>query len=269
MEPIKNFNPLIPSGMRINVINNEFKLRHFNPLIPSGMRKPCSFAFVRITKFQSTHPKRDENLSFFDFGWLIAISIHSSQAGWETVLTVGGCQAWYFNPLIPSGMRIKKTLDRLANNVFQSTHPKRDENEKWSIWRPKTKNFNPLIPSGMSPVHKYKAEAASQFQSTHPKRDEPFPLLLHPLVLLISIHSSQAGWAHSLFLPFPTLSLFQSTHPKRDEPTYCSLCPFSGWYFNPLIPSGMSLHYPYLHGVEILISIHSSQAGWALVNELR
>ena len=147
-----NFNPLIPSGMRTVFVSPsvsvctisihssqagwEFDIRwniigsiNFNPLIPSGMRSSNRQGRIIIS----------------------IISIHSSQAGWEIDNFYWDCITIYFNPLIPSGMRTTSDVVSPSSILFQSTHPKRDEN---------------ALDRSTSPF--------TLFQSTHPKRDENF-----------------------------------------------------------------------------------------------
>ena len=80
---------------------------YFNPLIPNGMRRQSPNGSHHITRFQSTHPKRDETWSPEDYPAYWTISIHSSQTGWDFSHIV------FF----------------LLKFLFQSTHPKRDETD--------------------------------------------------------------------------------------------------------------------------------------------
>ena len=104
----------------------------------------------KFQQFQSTHPKRDETVKALERS--VALQ--------------------YFNPLIPSGMRQKNSIDKIRGQAFQSTHPKRDETEKC--------RYN---------------GTDKKFQSTHPKRDETPVHTIAPCfhLVYISIHSSQAG----------------------------------------------------------------------------
>ena len=166
----------------------------------------------------------------------------------------------HFNPLIPSGMRLRETNSSIGNFVFQSTHPKRDETGQQA--------------GESSPL---------KFQSTHPKRDETSFLYFVISFIIISIHSSQAGWdvflfyALLLFLDFnplipsgmrlspffhnTTKKRFQSTHPKRDETserTY-TICRERFQSTHPKRDeTGKIKSVRFFYN----ISIHSSQAGW-------
>ena len=237
---VHNFNPLIPSGMRLSKpkllkrlyiisihssqagwdersMTTNFPNAYFNPLIPSGMRRLMMLmGSLSNFRFQSTHPKRDET---------------NRQAAAQYFC----CN---FNPLIPSGMRHFSLFRFFQRFLFQSTHPKRDEKrgsvnfcffshisihssqagwDQLPFMRARIYlDFNPLIPSGMrlfSCIPHYKD---CLFQSTHPKRDET-----------------------KLYLMSLWYSTFQSTHPKRDETEHVHHKPLAGRYFNPLIPSGM------------------------------
>ena len=170
---------------------------NFNPLIPSGMRHKAKTYIQKILK----------------------ISIHSSQAGWDSIR-----KSWGGIP-----------------KLFQSTHPKRDETLCLALRPHPLKISIHSSQAGWDLYQQWEQGKATIFQSTHPKRDETKLGLVQIHRFLISIHSSQAGWDlkrlfnHSIFLYFNPL--IPSGMRLAWQYCYVFLLP----NFNPLIPSGMRL----------------------------
>ena len=131
---------------RIRTTSND--TQNFNPLIPSGMRLVfLTLPFTAIL-FQSTHPKRDETASGRPtwnpdryFNPLIPSGMRHSGCWAVQVLDD-------FNPLIPSGMRLADMKLRLSNSYFNPLIPSGMRHSGcWAVQV--LDDFNPLIPSGM------------------------------------------------------------------------------------------------------------------------
>ena len=108
LNPIRNFNPLIPSGMRRSILKDEWNGWRSISIHSSqaGWDFPCNFLEFDTEPFQSTHPKRDETKLGLVQIHRFLISIHSSQAGWDDGKLIIQPEYQHFNPLIPSGMRL-------------------------------------------------------------------------------------------------------------------------------------------------------------------
>ena len=146
-----------------------------------------------------------------------AISIHSSQAGWDLVSCASSTSAKDFNPLIPSGMRLVSAVGARQGDHISIHSSQAGWDQVGPCSNPSIPYFNPLIPSGMrlektiqpqyffvfQSTHPKRDETSvavllrffvAKFQSTHPKRDETQSLVHLVMECEISIHSSQAGW---------------------------------------------------------------------------
>ena len=169
-----NFNPHIPCGMWPNNLIFAFMLEdNFNPHIPCGMWLHIWLERWMAIQFQSTHPMRDvtQQKNWNCYGYII--SIHTSHAGCDLIITNNindetnfnphiPCGMWLenstsmapardFNPHIPCGMW-RSTFRSIVSSVpFQSTHPMRDVTLSTYLQYSRHLYFNPHIPCGMWP----------------------------------------------------------------------------------------------------------------------
>ena len=180
-------------------------------------------------------------------------------------------------------MRLNAGDENSAKDIFQSTHPKRDETymDMPGTWL--VTDFNPLIPNGMRRLFRYRVNDVILFQSTHPKRDETTCCLgclipciyFNPLIPngMRRVHGLYRGKVRHFNPLIPNgmrlasarvasfFVAFQSTHPKRDETQPDAIEKTWTTEFQSTHPKrDETIEFGHLK-TAFYISIHSSQTG--------
>ena len=127
-EPLYNFNPRSPRGLRQDKIKNgtsrkgisihaaqegcdrlfqplRTHLNNFNPRSPRGLRQFGLLNLLNQKEFQSTQPKRAATKIAAFKTARDSISIHAAQEGCDIVLLKTVLLLGYFNPRSPRGLR--------------------------------------------------------------------------------------------------------------------------------------------------------------------
>ena len=102
---------------------NSIPTAYFNPRIPYGMRPIRADTTPEVSAFQSTHPVWDATQDSRLYVAATVISIHASRMGCDFCWPLLPLLLNNFNPRIPYGMRLAKSVWMPKLGKFQSTHP--------------------------------------------------------------------------------------------------------------------------------------------------
>ena len=135
LDPVGNFNPRTPQGVRHDPAGAGQNLYQISIHAP---HKGCDSRVARTRRlpcgFQSTHPTRGATPKSWATPERSRISIHAPHKGCDSSSAMVLYNLSDFNPRTPQGVRRLDSCVQLFTALFQSTHPTRGATKKDVAW---------------------------------------------------------------------------------------------------------------------------------------
>ena len=209
------FNPRLPRGRRLEVLDYKSAWGSFNPRLPRGRRPSCWCGCCLGEK----------------------VSIRASRAGGDSASERRPSRNASFNPRLPRGRRRPLGCHESHAGGFNPRLPRGRRPSKLS-GSATVASFNPRLPRGRRLRGLPSLSAPERFQSAPPAREATAAASLSESRRHVSIRASRAGGDSTPASVSLTWATFQSAPPAREATELRCQGRGQGAGFNPRLPRG-------------------------------